>query len=130
MLTQLKLTVLRGAIKDSRILSEGEVASHRLLASESLVKVAEVGQTLGQETGSALCRSLSIDLAILVTQEVQDANPDQERHNIHHILNCLKLIAHAGPSDDQEYGTLVSSLGRFVNSWPPYLVQSNESPRM
>lgn len=121
------LTVLRGAIKDGRILSEGEVASHRLLASESLVKVAAAGQKLDQELGATLCRSLSIDLSILTAEDLQDADSDQQKHHIHHILNCLKVLEHVGLSEeDQGYESLVASLGRFVNSWTSYLHNSNE----
>ncbi len=120
--------MLRGAIKDGRILSEDEVASHRLLASESLVKVAAAGQKMDQDIGVTLRKSLSIDLSILIAEELQEVDPDQQRHHIHHVLNCLKVLEHVGLNEeDQGYENLIASLARFVNSWTPYLHQSNES---
>lgn len=69
---------------------ETQIVSHRVFASDTLVKIAEIGQSLGKGSFEATLASLFDELSgldVLDPLASKDGFPD-----LQHIQNCLKVL--------------------------------------
>jgi hypothetical protein len=126
---------LRIAVKRGYEVDE-TAASSRMLASESLLRVSELGQALHSDAYDALVGSLITELSRIPKLRISSPANEDSGHNFRHIQSCLGIAAtflarqtashtmeHAG-----DQGTLLALLAQYVSLWPSQLVSHETSP--
>jgi hypothetical protein len=120
------LALLRTSIQKSQVVPSDQLASHRLLASESLVKISETSHTLPSTVTRSAVKALVEELSQLSgVSNMEEFKPDR-RVDFRHIYNCLRLVD--GTKVQKQLGTgsdahelqnnLVENLAYFVGLWP------------
>ncbi|CAG8518065.1 2572_t:CDS:2, partial [Acaulospora colombiana] len=118
------LAMLRTSIQDSQVVLPDQIASHRLLASESLVKVSETGYTLPSTVTQSAVKALVEELSQLSGAN-EDFKPDR-KVGFRHIYNCMRLLEGTNiqkqlspaPDADELRKDLVINLARYTGLWP------------
>ncbi|KAG8783058.1 hypothetical protein FRC15_005865 [Serendipita sp. 397] len=120
------LAALRAAINNSGILEQDSAISHRLLASMSLLRVSELGQSLDSVATSSILGSLGHELSYLAPEDDSSDEHTYESLDLRHITNCIKLLEHssilASPTN-QDRKRLISGLASLVPAWPTLVQQ-------
>jgi len=106
-----------------------------MLASESLLRISELGQALDSDIYDALVGSLITEVSHIPKLGASPSINEDSGHDFRHIQNCLGIavsflsqqatnhtMEHAG---DQE--TLLALLAQYVNLWPSQLVSHEAS---
>jgi hypothetical protein len=114
---------------------DGTGPSSRMLASESLLRVSELGQTLDSDVYDASVGSLITEFSRIPKLGVDLPANEESGHNFRHIRNCLGIavsfLAKQTTSHTMEHGgdqgTLLALLAQYVNAWPSQLVSHETS---
>ncbi|PVG02257.1 hypothetical protein CPB86DRAFT_780672, partial [Serendipita vermifera] len=130
------LAMLRTSVQNSQVVLPDQTASHRLLASESLVKLSETGYPLPSIVTQSAVKGLVEELSQL-SEANEDFKPDR-RVDFRHIYNCMRLLdgtniqKHLTTARDADelLKNLVANLAHYIGLWPgklPSLYDLDES---
>ena len=117
LLTQEQLIGLRTAVANSGVLNKDQVASHRLLAAETLSSLLEFDQALTGDALDAVLQSLSSELSHLS----QASFDSQVFSDSRYVRVCLKVAEKAAtnqPGSISRQTELFPLLAQLVNLWP------------
>ena len=119
-----QLTILRTAVTNTIVLGDDEVASHRLLAAQTLSSLLESGQPLTGEVLDAVILSLSSELSQLLLQSPISLEEKTSPPNMRYTRTCLRIaerlvVNQSGSIERQK--ELLPLLAQLVNLWPAQL---------
>lgn len=128
-----QLTILRTAVTNTIVLGDDEVASHRLLAAQTLSSLLESGQPLMGEVLDAVILSLSSELSQLLVLQSSPSLEEISLLNMRYARTCLRiaeklLVNQSGSIERQK--ELLPLLAQLVNLWPAQLESATPSSGM